>query len=233
MIHRALFGSLERFFGVLLEHLRRQLPLWLAPVQVEILPVAADHEAYAERSSAAARGRFRVEITAATDPLGKRIRNAKKQKIPYVLVVGDDDVALDDRRGESSGRRRRARRQGRRLPVEARSSTSSIERADPSRGSFRAGAWPTGPTAAAMVSPTPTWSGSPVCRSFETIEQSGLPTTRPTSWLARAHLRHSERVSLHLGPRHGASDASCRLDRRSRDRSISTSSGISCERRPR
>jgi threonyl-tRNA synthetase len=94
MLHRALFGSLDRFFGVLLEHYAGNLPLWLAPVQVEILPVAAHHEDYAQeilrRLLAAG---YRVEVTPAADPLGKRIRNAKLQKVPYVLVVGDDDVA--------------------------------------------------------------------------------------------------------------------------------------------
>ncbi|MEM7340435.1 MAG: threonine--tRNA ligase [Actinomycetota bacterium] len=94
MLHRALFGSVERFFGVLLEHFAGNLPLWLAPVQVEVLPVAADHEAYAnEVIDALVTAGLRAEMTAATDPLGKRIRNAKKQKLPYVLVVGDDDVA--------------------------------------------------------------------------------------------------------------------------------------------
>ncbi len=94
MVHRALFGSIERFFGVLLEHFAGNLPAWLAPVQVEILPVAADHEDYAAQVAADLAGDgFRVDVTGPTDPLGKRIRNAKKQKLPYVLVVGDDDVA--------------------------------------------------------------------------------------------------------------------------------------------
>ena len=94
MVHRALMGSLDRFFGVLLEHYAGNLPLWLAPIQVEVLPVAADHEDYAwdvqQRLVAAG---YRVEVTAATDPLGRRIRNARLQKVPYVLVVGDTDVA--------------------------------------------------------------------------------------------------------------------------------------------
>lgn len=94
MVHRALFGSVERFFGVLLEHFAGNLPAWLAPVQVEILPVAADHEDYAAQVAAdLTNDGFRVEVAGPTDPLGKRIRNAKKQKLPYVLVVGDDDVA--------------------------------------------------------------------------------------------------------------------------------------------
>ncbi len=94
MLHRALLGSIERFFGVLVEHFAGNLPLWLAPVQVEVLPVAADHEPYAGSVCDELRDAgFRVGMTPANDPLGKRIRNAKLQKVPYVLVVGDDDVA--------------------------------------------------------------------------------------------------------------------------------------------
>jgi threonyl-tRNA synthetase len=94
MIHRALFGSVERFFGVLLEHFAGAFPAWLAPVQARILPVASAHEPYAQQVLAELRGRgFRVDTVAAEEQLGKRIRNAKLEKIPYVLVVGDDDVA--------------------------------------------------------------------------------------------------------------------------------------------
>lgn len=94
MLHRALFGSVERFFGVLLEHYAGALPTWLAPVQVRILPVASAHEEYAAelRSEFAGMG-LRVDVVHADDQLGKRIRNAKLEKLPYVLVVGDDDVA--------------------------------------------------------------------------------------------------------------------------------------------
>ena len=94
MLHRALMGSIERFFGVLLEHFAGNFPLWLAPVQVEVLPVAEAHEDYARSvvDRLVADG-FRSELNEATDPLGKRIRRAKTQKLPYVLVVGDDDVA--------------------------------------------------------------------------------------------------------------------------------------------
>ncbi len=94
MLHRALFGSIERFFGVLVEHFAGNFPAWLAPVQAQLLPVAASHNDYAqsvvEQLQAAG---LRADMVEATDPLGKRIRNAKKQKLPYVLVVGDDDVA--------------------------------------------------------------------------------------------------------------------------------------------
>jgi threonyl-tRNA synthetase len=94
MLHRALFGSVERFFGVLLEHYAGAFPVWLAPVQVRVLPVAKAHEAYAGEVHAALRARgVRTETSAADDPLGKRIRASKLEKIPYVLVVGDDDVA--------------------------------------------------------------------------------------------------------------------------------------------
>jgi threonyl-tRNA synthetase len=94
MLHRALFGSVERFFGVLIEHYAGAFPTWMAPVQVRVLPVAEAHEDYAaavaERLQAAG---FRADVVQATDQLGKRIRTAKLEKIPYVLVVGDDDVA--------------------------------------------------------------------------------------------------------------------------------------------
>ena len=94
MLHRALFGSVERFFGVLLEHYAGALPTWLAPVQVRILPVASAHEEYAaELRSQFANAGLRVDVAHADDQLGKRIRNAKLEKLPYVLVVGDDDVA--------------------------------------------------------------------------------------------------------------------------------------------
>ena len=94
MLHRALFGSVERFFGVLLEHYAGALPTWLAPVQVRILPVASAHEEYAaELRNQFANAGLRADVSHADDQLGKRIRNAKLEKLPYVLVVGDDDVA--------------------------------------------------------------------------------------------------------------------------------------------
>jgi len=94
MLHRALFGSVERFFAVLLEHYAGALPTWLAPVQIRLLPVASAHESYAAGvAERLQREGFRVEVIHANDQLGKRIRSAKMEKIPYVLVVGDDDVA--------------------------------------------------------------------------------------------------------------------------------------------
>jgi len=96
MLHRALFGSIERFFGVLIEHYAGAFPTWLAPTQVRVLPVAEAHEAHvaAVVAQLVAAG-ARVDSVKADVGLGKRIRTAKLEKIPYVLVVGDDDVAAD------------------------------------------------------------------------------------------------------------------------------------------
>ncbi|MDG2907077.1 MAG: threonine--tRNA ligase [Acidimicrobiales bacterium] len=96
MIHRALMGSIERFFGVLLEHYAGAFPAWLAPEQVRVLPVADVHQDYADQVQArlVAEG-FRATVDPADDPLGKRVRSAKTAKVPHVLVVGDDDVAND------------------------------------------------------------------------------------------------------------------------------------------
>ena len=96
MLHRALFGSVERFFGVLLEHYGGAFPAWLAPIQARVLPVTTAHEAHATRVVERLRARgFRVDFMAADEQLGKRIRVAKVERIPYVLVVGDEDVAND------------------------------------------------------------------------------------------------------------------------------------------
>ena len=96
MIHRALMGSIERFFGVLIEHYAGNFPAWLSPVQVRVLPVAEAHQEYAENLiTRLSEAGFRAELDPATDPLGKRVRNGKVEKLPYVLVVGDDDVAND------------------------------------------------------------------------------------------------------------------------------------------
>jgi threonyl-tRNA synthetase len=105
IIHRAPLGSHERFVGFLLEHYAGNFPSWLAPVQVQVLPVAADHDAYAR--SVVNRlfdGGYRVELVEADEPLGARIRHGKLQKIPYILVVGAQDVEAGtvgvNRRGE-------------------------------------------------------------------------------------------------------------------------------------
>ena len=96
MIHRALMGSVERFFGVLIEHYAGAFPAWLAPTQVRILPVAEVHADHAHDVAARLRSSgFRVDVVGAVEQLGKRVRNGKVEKLPYILVVGDDDVAND------------------------------------------------------------------------------------------------------------------------------------------
>ena len=93
MLHRALMGSIERFFGVLVEHYAGNFPTWLAPVQVQVLPVAAAHADYANKvATELSDAGFRVEVQDSDDALGKRIRTAKMSKTPHVLVVGDSDV---------------------------------------------------------------------------------------------------------------------------------------------
>ncbi|GAA2444902.1 threonine--tRNA ligase [Actinomadura vinacea] len=96
MIHRALFGSIERFFGVLLEHYAGAMPPWLAPVQAVGIPIGDAHVPHLEKVAARLRERgIRVEVDASADRMQKKIRNAQKQKVPYMLLAGDDDVAKD------------------------------------------------------------------------------------------------------------------------------------------
>jgi threonyl-tRNA synthetase len=93
MIHRALFGSVERFMAVLIEHYAGNMPTWLSPEQVRVLGVRNDHDAYARYiADALALDGVRIQVDEASEPLGARIRKAKLEKIPYILVVGDDDV---------------------------------------------------------------------------------------------------------------------------------------------
>src|ERR1022692_3936697 len=94
MIHRALFGSIERFFGILVEHYAGAFPPWLAPVQVVGIPIADAHAGYLNEVAARLRGRrIRVEVDASDDRMQKKIRNAQRQKVPFMLLAGDDDVA--------------------------------------------------------------------------------------------------------------------------------------------
>ncbi|WP_194917854.1 threonine--tRNA ligase [Catenulispora rubra] len=94
MIHRALFGSIERFFGVLTEHYAGAFPAWLAPVQVVGIPITDAHVPYLELVAAKLRAQgVRVEIDSSDDRMQKKIRNAQKQKVPYMLLAGDEDVA--------------------------------------------------------------------------------------------------------------------------------------------
>ncbi len=102
VIHRALFGSIERFVGILIEHYGGAFPFWLAPVQIRILPVGEGHREAAE-ALAARLGDYRVEVDGSDETVGKRIRNAEVEKIPYVIVYGDkesdDSLALREHGG--------------------------------------------------------------------------------------------------------------------------------------
>jgi threonyl-tRNA synthetase len=96
MIHRAPFGSLERLIGILIEEYAGDFPLWLAPVQVRLLPVRPDHYEYVKEVAAKMRAAgIRAEADTNGDRLGKMVRNAEKQKIPVMSVVGDQEVADD------------------------------------------------------------------------------------------------------------------------------------------
>jgi len=94
MIHRALFGSIERFFGILVEHYAGAFPPWLAPVQAVGIPISDAHVPYLHDVAARMRGRgLRVQVDASDDRMQKKIRNAQRQKVPYMLLAGDADVA--------------------------------------------------------------------------------------------------------------------------------------------
>ncbi|MEI3362665.1 MAG: threonine--tRNA ligase [Oscillospiraceae bacterium] len=109
MIHRALLGSIERFIGVITEHFAGAFPSWLSPVQVKVLPITDRAAGYAKELQEAldARG-FRVEVDGRNEKVGKKIREATMEKVPYMLVVGDRDmengtVSVRHRSGEDLG----------------------------------------------------------------------------------------------------------------------------------
>lgn len=93
MIHRALLGSLERFFGILLEHYEGNFPLWLAPVQVQIIPITENHIEYAQKiySQLLAQD-IRAKVNQENEKVGYKIRQAEQEKIPYMIIVGDKEV---------------------------------------------------------------------------------------------------------------------------------------------
>jgi len=94
MVHRALFGSIERFFGVLIEHYAGAFPLWLAPVQIGLVPISERHTAYAGKVEAELKAAgFRVETDARNEKMNAKIRDLANQKIPYILVFGDKEEA--------------------------------------------------------------------------------------------------------------------------------------------
>jgi threonyl-tRNA synthetase len=105
MVHRALLGSMERFFGVLIEHYAGAFPLWLAPVQVVVVPVAERHQEYARSVAQKLKAKgLRVTVDDRSEKMGYKIREAQVQKIPYMLVVGDKEAAA----GNVSVRHRQA-----------------------------------------------------------------------------------------------------------------------------
>jgi threonyl-tRNA synthetase len=105
MVHRAILGSLERFVGGLIEHYAGAFPLWLAPVQVVVLPIADRHLEYAERTAEALEeGGLRAEVDRRSQKIGAKIRDAQLQKVPFMLVVGDREAES----GEVSVRHRSA-----------------------------------------------------------------------------------------------------------------------------
>jgi len=94
MIHRALFGSIERFFGVLTEHYAGAFPPWLAPVQAVGIPVAAEFDDYLQDVATQMRARgLRVDVDTSDDRMQKKIRTAQKQKVPLMLIAGEEDRA--------------------------------------------------------------------------------------------------------------------------------------------
>jgi threonyl-tRNA synthetase len=109
MIHRALMGSLERFFGVLIEHYAGAFPLWLSPVQVSVLTIAERHDAYAEKIvSELFRQGIRVELDTDSEKIGNKIRKSSIRKIPYSVIIGDNEVedkkiTVRRRNGENIG----------------------------------------------------------------------------------------------------------------------------------
>ncbi len=114
MIHRAMYGSIERFFGILVEHYAGAFPAWLAPVQLKVLPVADRHFEYARKVEEEARARrIRCEVDNSRETLGNKIRRAQLEKVPYVAVVGDSDVGAG-----TAGLRLRDGTDRRGMPVE-------------------------------------------------------------------------------------------------------------------
>ena len=93
MIHRVVFGSIERFIGILTEHFAGAFPIWLAPVQVELMPIADRHNEFTSKVAAELKKRgIRVEVDDRSEKIGFKIREAQLQKVPYMLVIGDKEV---------------------------------------------------------------------------------------------------------------------------------------------
>ena len=96
MVHRAIVGSPERFFGVLIEHYAGAFPLWLSPVQVAIIPISEKHDSYAKKIDKELKeNNIRIELKNENETLGKKIREAEMQKIPYLLILGDKEISAN------------------------------------------------------------------------------------------------------------------------------------------
>ena len=96
MIHRSTIGSLERVFGFLIEHYAGAFPLWLAPVQVKVIPVRTNHNEYAKKVFELLKeNNIRAEFDDAEENLGGKVRDAKNNKIPYWIVIGDKEIEAD------------------------------------------------------------------------------------------------------------------------------------------
>ncbi len=93
MLHRAGYGSLERFIGILIEHFAGAFPVWIAPVQAKIIPVTEKNLEYAKSiAGAMAESNLRVEVEEANETLGYKIRKAQMEKVPYMIIVGDKEM---------------------------------------------------------------------------------------------------------------------------------------------
>jgi threonyl-tRNA synthetase len=115
MIHRAILGALERFLGIMIEHYAGAFPLWLAPVQAKVIPIASRHEGYAAKVADRLReAGLRVEVDEGRETLNKKVRAAQLEKVPYALVVGDKEE-----QGGSVAVRDRAGKEARGVPLEA------------------------------------------------------------------------------------------------------------------
>jgi len=113
MIHRALLGSIERFFGVLIEHYGGAFPVWLSPMQAVIIPIADRHVDYARQVAAELKeAGLRVEVDDRSDRMNAKIRDAEKRKVPYMLVVGDRE--MEDQKADI---RRRSRERLGAMPI--------------------------------------------------------------------------------------------------------------------
>jgi threonyl-tRNA synthetase len=107
VVHRALYGSFERFIGILIEHYGGAFPFWLAPVQIRFVPVSDEHAARAEAVAARIReAGYRVEVDSSDETVGKRIRNSQVDKIPFTVVFGEreseESLAVRERGGDQS-----------------------------------------------------------------------------------------------------------------------------------